>query len=47
MNDMINEESRFYERDEDHKDRRRVAGELLGVGEGPADTLQRRSLLRR
>ena len=47
MNDVVDEESRFDEGDCDHEEGRRVAGELLRVGEGAHDALQRRRLLRR
>ena len=47
MNDVVDEESRFDEGDEDHEDGRGEASELLGVGEGAGHALQGGRLLGR
>ena len=45
MDDVVEEERRLKERNGNHKDGRRPAGELLGVGKGLCNALQRRGLL--
>ena len=45
MDDVVEEERRLKERNGNHKDGRRPAGELLRVGKGLCNALQRRGLL--
>ncbi len=45
MDDVVEEEGGLEKRNGNHKDRRRPAGELLGISEGLCNALQRCSLL--